>query len=75
MEKTTLTLHIDIDTVPPITSALQKMLADGYMRGLLLLYEVEQKLRTLTMAAGDGGEAAISITVASPDTSSVAPAG
>lgn len=74
MEKTTLTLQIDIDTVPPITSALQKMLADGYMRGLLL-YEVEQKLRTLTMAAGDGGEAAISITVASPDTSSVAPAG
>jgi hypothetical protein len=67
MEKTTLTLQIDIDTVPPITSALQKMLADGYMRGLLL-YEVEQKLRTLTVAAGDGGEAAISVTVAAPTT-------
>ena len=74
MEKTTLTLHIDIDTAPSITSALQKMLADGYMRGLLL-YEVEQKLRTLTMAAGDGGEAAISITVDSPDTIAAAPAG
>ena len=74
MEKTTLTLHIDIDTAPSITSALQKMLADGYMRGLLL-YEVEQKLRTLTMAAGDGGEAAISITVDAPDTSPAAPAG
>jgi hypothetical protein len=73
MEKTTLTLHIDIDTAPSITSALQKMLADGYMRGLLL-YEVEQKLRTLTMAAGDGGEAAISITFDAPDTSPAAPA-